>query len=185
MVSINVDSDTLLRSYRVEDAADLFGVVNSSRSYLHPWLNWVDNTTKPEHSLQFIQHSIHQLNTQEALALGIFCNGAVIGGIGMHHWDLVTKRAQIGYWLSKDQEGKGIVNKCLVQFITFLFDNIGLNKIEIHCVPTNIRSSKVAARLGFKTEGVIRQSVLRNGLPEDILIMGLLKSEWKTGAKGA
>ncbi len=179
MVSITVNNDILLRSYVAEDAADLFEAINNSRQHLHPWLDWVDKTTKPEHSLQFVQQSLHQLNTQEALALGIFFNDKLIGGIGMHHWELSTKRAQVGYWISMEYEGKEIMTKSLVKFIAFLFEKIGLNKIEIHFVPANRRSAKLAERLDFKIEGVIRQSIIRNGMPEDLVITGLLKSEWK------
>ena len=98
MVSIVVDDNLLLRTYANEDAEALFNAINESRNHLHPWLPWVGSTTKAEHSLQFIQKSHQQLNNQEGLALGIFYNGKIIGGVGMHDWDQVTKRAQIGYW---------------------------------------------------------------------------------------
>lgn len=179
MVSIIVDNSLLLRSYVAGDAQELFNTVSSSRAHLHNWLDWVDKTTKVEHSLQFIQQSLHQLNTQEALALGIFYNDKLIGGMGMHHWDMVSKRAQVGYWISKEFEGMGIIHRSLVKFIDFLFKKIGLNKVEIHFVPTNKRSAAVAARLGCTVEGIIRQSVMRNGMPEDLVITGILKNEWK------
>lgn len=179
MVSIIIDNNILLRSYQLDDAPELYNAVNRSRKHLQPWLEWVSKTTKPEQSLQFIQQSLHQLNTQEALALGIFFNDRIIGGIGMHHWDQSTKRAQVGYWISEEFEGKGIINSCLTRFIDFLFEKIGLNKIEVHFVPANLRSAKVAERLGCRVEGVIRQSCIRNGRPEDIVITGLLRSEWK------
>ena len=179
MVSIIIDNNMLMRSYEPNDAQDLFNAVNNSRAHLHPWLDWVDKTTKPEHSLQFIQQSLHQLHTQEGLALGIFVDKKIIGAVGMHKWEQPVKKAQIGYWISKENEGKGIMLRCLSRFVDFLFDKIGLNKIEIHFVPDNTRSAKVAERLGFKLEGVIRQSCLRNGVPEDIVIAGLLKDEWK------
>ena len=178
MVSITVDDNLLLRTYEEGDAQELFDVINGSRGHLHPWLPWVGSTTKPEHSLQFIQKSRQQLNNQEALALGIFYDGKIIGGVGMHEWGQATKRAQIGYWLSREYEGKGIMHKCLVTFIQYLFDKLSLNKIEIHFVPSNKRSAKVAAGLGFKTEGIIRQSIIRNGMPEDMVVTGLLKSEF-------
>ena len=126
VVTITVSDNILLRSYKVEDAQELFDVINSSRKHLHPWLTWVDKTTKPEHSLQFIKHSIHQQNMQEALALGIFCDDKIIGGVGMHHWDLATKRAQIGYWISEGYQGKGIVSNSLQKFTSFLFDKLDL-----------------------------------------------------------
>ncbi len=129
--------------------------------------------------MEFIQQSQHQLHVQEALALGVFYDDIIIGGIGMHDWSHDTGRAQIGYWICKEYEGKGIIMRSLEGFIEYLFTITGLNKIEIHYVPANIRSAEVARKLGFRIEGIIRQSTIRNGMPEDIVVTGLLKSEWK------
>lgn len=178
MVSITVNNDILLRSWLPHDAGALFVAVNNSRQHLSPWLNWVQQTTKPEHSLQFIKSSQQALDNQESLALGIFFDGEVIGGVGMHQWNHLVKKAQIGYWISKEFEGKGIVNASLKVFIHFLFEKTGLNKIEIHFSPGNKRSARVAEHLGAKIEGVIRESAVRNGTIEDVIITGILKSEW-------
>lgn len=156
----------------------MFRAVNESREHLRPWLVWVDSTTRQEHSLQFIQVSLQQQNNQEALALGIFHKRKIIGGIGMHEWDHVLEKAQLGYWVSKDFEGKGIISTCLERFIDFLFDKVGLNKLEIHFVPSNTRSATIAKRLGFKVEGVLRDSYVINGSFTDLVVTGLLKKEW-------
>jgi ribosomal-protein-serine acetyltransferase len=179
MVSITVNDDLLLRTYEEGDAQALFQVIDQSRQHLHPWMEWVDKTTKQEHSLEYIQCALHEQKRQEALVLGIFYNGKIIGGVGMHSWNMSTKRAQVGYWISKDYEGKKIMSVCLTTFITYLFEKVGLNKVEIRFVPANKRSAGVAARLGCKVEGVIRQCIMRNGMPEDLVVTGLLKSEWK------
>ncbi|WP_276132684.1 GNAT family N-acetyltransferase [Polluticoccus soli] len=180
MVSILIDNELLLRSFQPDDAPALFKAVDESRMHLRSWLRWVDATTKQEHILQFIQRTQQQLHNQQALELGIFHNRDIIGGIGMHDWDHLLKKAQLGYWIKKEYEGQGIINKCLVRFIDFLFEKPGLNKIEIHFMPANKRSAKVAERLGCKVEGVIRQSYFMNGRLEDLVITGLLKTEWKS-----
>lgn len=179
MVSILVDDEILLRSFTVEDAGPLFDAVEKSRRHLRPWLTWIDGTTKLEHSLGFIQLTIQWQNNQEGLALGIFRNRKIIGGIGLHHWDHNLKKGQLGYWIAKEYEGRGIVHKSLVRFIDFLFNKVSLNKIEVHFMPGNARSAKVAERLGCKMEGLLRQSYLKDGKLEDLAVMGLLKSEWK------
>ena len=184
MVTIPVNDKITLRSYVREDANALFTAVNSMRSHLGPWLDWVGYTTKPEHSEQFIQDALQQLEMQEALALGIFYDGVIIGGVGMHQWDHRVKKAQIGYWLVKDYEGKGIITESLKCFFDFLFSKIGLNKIEIHFVAANKRSAKVAERMGCQIEGVLRQSAVRNGSIENVVIAGLLKTEWLAAARG-
>jgi ribosomal-protein-serine acetyltransferase len=179
MVSILIDDDLLLRSLQPDDAPALFKAVDESRHHLRPWLRWVDATTKQEHILQFILRTQQQLHNQTALELGLVHNREIIGGIGMHDWDHTLKKAQLGYWIRKEYEGKGIVHKCLTRFIDVLFEKPGLNKIEIHFMPSNKRSASIASRLGFKVEGVIRQSYFMNGRLEDLVITGLLKTEWK------
>ena len=179
MLTINVDNKIILRSYIESDAVSLFEKVNNSRQHLSPWLSWVNGTTKLEHSAMFIQESIQKQEAQEALSMGIFYDNDLIGGIGMHLWEQDLKKAQIGYWLVKNFEGQGIINKCLQLFIGFLFEKLKLNKLEIRYIPSNKRSAKVAQRLGFIIEGILRQSHLNNGLIDDLVITGLLVGEWK------
>ncbi|RYE19909.1 MAG: N-acetyltransferase [Sphingobacteriales bacterium] len=178
MVSILIDDDLILRSFTPEDAPSLFRAVDESRAHLRPWLRWVDATTKQEHIQQFIQRTMQQLNDQRALELGIVLNREIIGGLGMHEWDHMHKKAQVGYWIRKEHEGKGIVTRCLNRFLDFLFEKPGLNKIEIQFVPGNKRSAAIAQKLGFKIEGVLRQSYSMNGKLDDLVITGMLKNEW-------
>lgn len=179
-MTLQVDNDLLLRSYLMDDSEQLFDAVSRNRAHLSPWLNWVGKTTKVEHSRQFIEQSLQQ--QKESVAMGIFYENKLIGGIGMHQWDRDIKRAQVGYWLDKTYEGKGIMHKSLEYFISMLFEKIGLNKIEIHFVPGNKRSARVAEKLGFRMEGVIRQGILWNGMLEDIVVTGLLRTEWRSVA---
>ena len=178
MVAITVDDHLLLRTYTTKDAPALFGLVHQSRAHLGPWLSWVEHTTKEEHSLRFIENSLHEQEVQEALAMGIFVDNELVGGIGMHQWRHEVKRAQIGYWIGRSHEGTGIMYRSAVAFTSFLFDKVGLNKIELHYAAPNTRSGKLATRLGFRLEGVIRQSMVRNGMIEDLVITGMLRSEW-------
>jgi RimJ/RimL family protein N-acetyltransferase len=63
-------------------------------------------------------------------------------------------------------------------FLKFLFEKVGLNKIEVHFTIANNKSAKVAEKLGFKIEGILRQCVWRQGLIEDLVIAGMLRKEW-------
>lgn len=179
MISIPVADGLVLRTYQPADAAALFDAVAASRAHLRKWLAWVDQTTRPEHCEQFIAQAQQQMHDQEGIALGIFEGDKVIGGVGMHHWEHIIKRAQLGYWIAQSHEGKGVINKCLTPFIDLLFDTVELNKVEVHFAPANKRSAAVAKKLGFTTEGYIRQCVLHNGRLEDMIVTGLLRSEWQ------
>ncbi|MEO6834039.1 MAG: GNAT family protein [Chitinophagaceae bacterium] len=180
MTSILINDDLLLRSFQPEDAAELFRCVDAARAELRPWLNWVDATTKPEHSLEFIQMATAWQHSGEGLALGIFLQKSrqFIGTIGMSHFQSEQKRAQIGYWLDPSFQGKGYMFRSAVRFVDFLFSKLNLNKIEMHMIPTNQRSIALAARLGAVAEGRIRQSYFSGGSLQDIIITGILRSEW-------
>jgi len=180
VTSILIDDDLLLRSLKPDDAAELFHCVDHNRAHIRTWLNWVDSTTRVEHSLQFIQMSIGWQAQEQGMALGIFAlpERKLIGCIGMHNWNAEQKRAQIGYWIGSDYEGKGLMFRSAVRFVDFLFQRLGLNKVEIHIVPSNTRSLELAKRLGARIEGRIRQCHLSNGKLEDIIITGILREEW-------
>lgn len=157
----------------------LFSVIDANRQHLRPWLSWVDGTLKEEHSLEYIRAARQEQYDQKSIAFGIFKEGRLIGGIGMHHWDRQLKKAQIGYWLVKDQEGLGILNMCAKTVFRYLFEQLQLNKIELHHLPGNARSAAVAQRLHFRIEGILRDSVIMNGTLTDLVINGLLRREWK------
>ncbi len=188
MISILIDDDLLLRSYKLEDAAELFRCVDRSRQHLRPFLNWVDQTTQVEHSLQFIQMSLAQQNAGEAVAMGIFLQQEhrLIGGIGLHHWHRNEQRAQIGYWITSEFAGQGLMTRSARRFVEFAFRKLELNKIEIHCLSRNTRSLALAGRLGFQVEGCIRQSYRSvAGALEDVVVSGMLRDEWKAISEGA
>ena len=174
---IQVSEVLILRNYVEEDAAELFATVNENRAHLRPWLLWVDGTQKEENSLEYIRAARQEQYDQQSIAFGIFKNGKLIGGIGMHLWDQRLRKAQMGYWIVKAEEGKGLLSLCAKVFLDYLFDQLQLNKVELQYLPGNNRSGAVAKRLGFTVEGVMRDSFLMNGAFHDLVIAGLLKRE--------
>lgn len=178
MLSLTVSDNLELRSYQPEDATALFHTVDANRSHLRRWLTWVDATRQEEQSLSFILNARQEQEEQRSLSLGIFRQGQLIGGIGMTDWDHGLRKAALGYWISREAEGQGIVQKSARHFIRFLFENLDLNKLEIHYLPGNTRSAKVAQALGFRTEGVLRDSFLLHGSYQDLVVTGLLRREW-------
>jgi ribosomal-protein-serine acetyltransferase len=177
MLHLTVPGDIVLRTYSPEDATTLFHTIETNRAHLRRWLIWVDSTRLEAHSLSFILNAQQQQQEQRSLALGIFRQEQLIGGIGMQDWDHNLRKASIGFWLSKAAEGQGIIQQCAPVFIRFLFEKLDLNKVEIHYLPGNTRSAKAAQLLGFRTEGLLRDSFLMHGGYHDLVITGLLRRD--------
>ena len=54
-----------------------------------------------------------------------------------------------------------------------------MNRVEIRCATENVRSRAVPERLGFKLEGILRQSIWRHKRYYDLAMYGILAEEWK------
>ncbi|MEO7049127.1 MAG: GNAT family protein, partial [Ferruginibacter sp.] len=102
------------------------------------------------------------------------------GRIGLHYWNRQNNTAAIGYWLTKDALGKGIIIRACKALIDYGFSEMGLNRIEIKAATTNLKSQAIPEKLGFKKEGILREAEIVNGRYLDLVLFSLLKNEYAT-----
>jgi RimJ/RimL family protein N-acetyltransferase len=74
----------------------------------------------------------------------------------MHRFDWKVPMVEIGYWLRTSHSGYGYMTEAVGRLVKMAFDDLGANRVEIRCDHNNDRSGQVAARLGFKLDGVLR-----------------------------
>jgi ribosomal-protein-serine acetyltransferase len=101
----------------------------------------------------------------------------LIGSVGLNTFNLPARSTEIGYWVAKDAQGDGVVTKACRTLIQYVFDDLGLNRIELRCSTVNTRSAAVAERLGFTREGTLRQAEFINEKPHDFYVYGLLAED--------
>jgi ribosomal-protein-serine acetyltransferase len=172
-----------LRLLQMADAPILFDTIQQHRKELRRYLPWVDHTSMVKHSEQFIQHMTRKAYNQEALAFGIWYADQFLGIIDIHSWDHSYLCAEIGYWIRPDWQGKGLVLESTQALLQYCFEKLRLNKIAIRFVLDNKRSAQIPIRLGFFKEGIIRKSDTLHGSLVDVVVMGLLRSEWEDPLK--
>jgi ribosomal-protein-serine acetyltransferase len=143
------------------------------------FMHWMVPDYSREMSREFLSASIENRDKRESLGYGIFKKGELIGSIGFADFDWKSKTTEIGYWIDRDQEGRGIVSRATKRLIEYAFSDLDLNRIQIRCTAGNTRSAAIPERFGFIKEGCLRQSQFRNGKLHDFLVFGLLRSEWK------
>lgn len=91
-------------------------------------------------------------------------NGEAIGCIGLqlaHGPD--SHRDEIGYWLGKEYWGHGIMTKVVKKFSEYLFNYLGLIRIEAYVFEGNESSNKVLEKNGFKHEGFLHKVYDKKG----------------------
>ncbi|KAK4174078.1 acyl-CoA N-acyltransferase [Triangularia setosa] len=116
------------------------------------------------------------------LDYAIVLNGRLIGDIGLKPlWDIESETFEIGYWLSEEAWGKGIMTLVLKEFITWTWEQFpAIRRLEAMTFSFNEASKRVLTKAGFVKEGVKREAVTKGDKVWDMVVFGLLRREWTT-----
>ena len=63
--------------------------------------------------------------------------------------------AEIGYWISENYQGKGIIRRAVKLLIEYGFQDLNLATVNIQFATNNLKSHAVAQRLGFTQVKII------------------------------
>jgi len=108
---------------------------------------------------------------------------AFLGAVNLFALDWHSRRGEIGIWLSQRARGRGLASAALALMLDWTFDSLELERVEMTTIPDNKQLPRLAARLGFVHEGVLRARNLERGRRVDIIFYGMLRSEW-AGQRG-
>jgi [ribosomal protein S5]-alanine N-acetyltransferase len=134
-----------------------------------------------------IGHFERDLNKRSRIKWGIFTNEdseRVVGIMEAFDFNQKVNMATIGYFLAETEWGKGIAAEATRIVVKFLFEDVGVNRIQAEVMPANERSKRVLLKNGFIKEGTLRQASLWSGKGiVDLEIYGLLQEEYKIEVK--
>ncbi len=170
---LKVRDNLLMRSLSINDASEVYTVIDKNRVYLRKWLPWVDDTASSAVVENVINNWENQREKSSDIVFGIFMDGKYIGNIGLHDIDLHNKKAIIGYWLAEAFQGNGIMTDCVRTLVKYAFDTLELNTVSIHCALGNNKSRAIPERLGFIQSGILKNGETLYGIPHDMVIYSL------------
>lgn len=100
----------------------------------------------------------------------------VIGEIVLYEFRL-KMQADIGYRISRAYWGQGYASEAAAAIVKAGFEAMDLRRLQIRCFANNLGSIRVAEKLGFVREGLIRQGAILNVMT-DYCIFGYLREEY-------
>jgi RimJ/RimL family protein N-acetyltransferase len=104
---------------------------------------------------------------------------AAIGACTLFHFDTRHRHAEIGYALRSQLWGKGLAREAVSLAIDWAFRTLALHRIEADIDPRNEASRRLLERLGFASEGVLRERFFVGDEATDSEIFGLLQERWR------
>lgn len=175
-LSLSPKLDALgLRPLEANDAAELYALVKANPD-LEEWMPWAEKQDLAA-TERFIAAAEKQLQGNDGFQAAIAPDGPIIGVVGVHSIDWVNRNTSIGYWLTAEARGKGVMTTAVRALIDHAFSEWNLHRIEIHCAPENDRSRAIPERLGFREEATLRETELVGGRYLDSVVYGLLAGE--------
>ena len=178
MSSLKIRNDVELRAFAEQNAEGLYAVVKENYAHLRPFLHWVTPDYSSASALEFIRRTEKADAEKASRTFGIFCGEKIVGVIGFVNFGWESRSTEIGYWIAKNYEGKGIVTDSCKVLVGCAFRELELNRVEIRCATENERSRAIPERLDFKLEGVLRQALWRHTRFFDMAIYSLLAEEY-------
>lgn len=170
----------LARAPRWGDGAALRAAIADSLAELKPWMPWAQDVPDLEESEANCRQARLRFLARSDLRFHLFLKGedAFVGSSGLHRIDWEARKFEIGYWVRTGHGGKGYVTEAVDGLTRFAADRLGARRIEIRCDARNVRSSRVAERLGFTLEGVLRSERLDvSGQPSDTRVYGKVRGQ--------
>lgn len=179
MFSFSIDQNITLRQFEQRHNEVLFNFFINNSVHLSLELDWLAQPFTRGDVSEYIQAGLNRFATNNGFRAGIWQGTQLAGCISLHGLDWENKNASIGYWLGYSFVGHGIITKACTSIIDHAIVELNLERIEIKCAIDNFRSRRVAERLGFIQEGVLRRSWLRRGEFVDQILYSLLPAEWE------
>lgn len=177
MEHITLNAKTELRQLRQSDVSDIFNAIDTQRLYMGKWLPFVDRTHSIDDTLRFVRAAVNDADRGDYTYV-ILYEGKFAGLIGFKDTDKENRKTEIGYWLSEEYQGKGIMTTAVKGLCDLAFKKLKINRVQIKCAVGNTRSKRIPLRLGFMYEGNERDGeLLSDGRFTDLDIYSKLRTE--------
>ncbi|TYQ18437.1 UNVERIFIED_CONTAM: RimJ/RimL family protein N-acetyltransferase [Acetivibrio alkalicellulosi] len=163
----------VLRNYILEDAVTY---AKHADNY-NIWKYFRDEFPNP-YTIEKAKEYIGNIcNANQKTYLAISLDDIVIGDIHVaQQTDILKLSGFLGYWLSEEFWGKGIMTEAVRVFTKYIFYNSELIRIFARVFSNNVGSMKVLERAGYIQEGYFKNAIIKEGKIYDQLQYAKLKS---------
>jgi len=116
-------------------------------------------------------------NTGINWAITLKGNSKLLGIVGFYRIQPENYRAEIGYMILPEFQGKGIVSESIQALLRYAFDGMNLHSVEAVIDPDNIASEKVLQKCNFVKEAHFKENEFYGGKFWDSVIYSILNKK--------
>lgn len=113
----------------------------------------------------------------------VFVDDVVSGVVSVNALDRLHKKSDWAFYLDENVRG-GLGAALEYAFIDFVFNSLGLEKLNCEVIETNDAVVKLHKKFSFLEEGFRRSNIEKDGNRIGVHFLGLTKLDWEQGKDG-
>ena len=165
----------LLQPIDGSHTAGIHAAVVASIDHLLPWMPWAVGINAAD-IRRFNLAARSAWRDGRAYDFAILEGGVLAGVVTLtlNHGGV----GEVGYWVGADRAGRGLATEAASAVVGFGFEELGLYRVELRAGVENVRSLRVAEKLGFQREGLLRNGLDGADGPFDTYMFGMTPEDW-------
>jgi ribosomal-protein-serine acetyltransferase len=165
-----------LRELRPSDAQSLMALLTTAdvTRFISPPPATVEGFER------FIAWTLHEQACGRYICFGVVPNGCTdaVGIIQVRQLDPGFGTAEWGFAIGSAYWGTGLFHATALAVMQFVFDEVGVHRLEARAALANGRGNAALRKLGARSEGLLRKSFLRNGEYLDQVLWAIVADDW-------
>jgi RimJ/RimL family protein N-acetyltransferase len=166
-----------VRPYTSSDAEALYAAARESVDEVGPWMCWCHPDYSRADAEAWIEATVAGRESASLYDFAILADGQYAGGCGINHISWADRVANLGYWVRTSLTGKGIATMAALQVIEWAFENTTLNRVEIVVACDNVKSQRVAKKVGATRDAILRKRTMVKGRPVDAILYSVIRPD--------
>ena len=111
-------------------------------------------------------------------------SGQLVGMVSLTRIDHIHRNAEFNFMVGeREARNRGVGTAAARAMVRHGLFDVNLHRIYVSILRDNVSSIRMCQKAGFREEGTIREGAYKNGRYHDLVLMGVLKSEWQNGGQ--
>jgi RimJ/RimL family protein N-acetyltransferase len=168
------EGEIVLRRWRMEDAPAVAAACQDPE--IPRWIPFVPSPYTNEDAETYVRECLNAGEERRPFAIVDRETDELLGAIDMRVSPV--RNGHIGYWVVAEARGRGVCTAALRALSKWALNELELGRLELLTDPDNAASQRVAEKVGFRREGVLRSHLPhRDGRRRDSVMFSLLPGE--------
>jgi ribosomal-protein-alanine N-acetyltransferase len=142
------------------------------------WFSWGPYRTVAEPLAYIEDQAVRRERGQQLDLVVVHREHGPVGVTGLSEPHARDRRAVVGSWLGRPYWGTGLNAEAKALVFHLAFGPLGLERLGAYADVRHARSQRALEKVGFRREGVLRGFHRHGGEAKDVVVYGLLRSEW-------